>query len=623
MFCKVAEMARITSLANACSEKICRFVRFASTFDRVKNDDDILRIRPRQGRAHAAQRQDDHAILGLMKLTLNVSRRVATSATVPQHSYRTGAGRSVPDPGLRAQRFMFQNHISYSRSDAGTSATAKRLDARMEYLTREGAGENGKRPHFFSKAVGDPELLRRYHQAASNAAHNFHWIASPERRDADLENFARALMKTIEGDVKQPLVWIAAVHRDTEHPHVHIEVAGRDAHAKPVRMHPDYLAHGIRNSGMELLTARFGSRTVEEINLQREREVLSPRFTVLDRALISAADSDGILARSELERTSQAELGRDAFLKTEHLQSRLETLARFGFASQTTEKDWKLDPALRSRLAQLGATQDMLKQLQRGDAQLLGGRPIMAWDHRVMAQRWIDGRVIRREHINELTDAQALLVDGVDGKLYAVPLNKTAEQLLPARAGDIVRISSGRSGHANVYLQTRLSLPDQVQAEARTWLDDKLMTNATRTISAARPGFARTVANSLAARLELLQERGLAHGSTLAPDLMRTLYASELAQFHREEGRRYGLQRAFQPDVAAVGRLEVRDLPSGPHALLIERGGYRLTPLRPQMVSLIGHEVELALSAEAAAQQHRRAARVEVKLATPSQERSR
>ena len=152
---------------------------------------------------------------------------------------------------------------------------------------------------------------------------------------------------------------------------------------------------------------------------------------------------------------------------------------------------------------------------------------------------------------------------------------------------------------------------------------DKLMTNATRTISAARPGFARTVANSLAARLELLQERGLAHGSTLAPDLMRTLYASELAQFHREEGRRYGLQRAFQPDVAAVGRLEVRDLPSGPHALLIERGGYRLTPLRPQMVSLIGHEVELALSAEAAAQPHRRAARVEVKLATPSQERSR
>jgi len=195
---------------------------------------------------------------------------------------------------------------------------------------------------------------------------------------------------------------------------------------------------------------------------------------------------------------------------------------------------------------------------------------------------------------------------GQDGKTYYIGLNETAEQLGRVRRGDLVRVSGGKNGHSNVYLQTRLSLEQQVQSVGRTRLDGKFVHQLSgRGLGDINPraGMGADVAVQLEARKAVLRERGLlvtdAFSERPVPDLLSKLYAAELADFDHETRGRYGPYRRFTPDVAITGQLQVVDLPSGPHALLRERNGYRITPLRPQMMPFVGQEVSLSLSLEA------------------------
>jgi hypothetical protein len=55
----------------------------------------------------------------------------------------------------------------------------------------------------------------------------YRFVLSPEHASGlDLHRLTRSAMEQLEGDIGGPVRWIAAEHRNTRHPHVHIVMAG-------------------------------------------------------------------------------------------------------------------------------------------------------------------------------------------------------------------------------------------------------------------------------------------------------------------------------------------------------------------------------------------------------------
>ena len=78
----------------------------------------------------------------------------------------------------------------------------------------------------------------------------FKIIVSPEFADRlNLQQHTRELMQRMERDLGTQLEWVAAVHHNTEHPHVHIAVRGVDDKGMPLRLPREYIRAGMRGAG--------------------------------------------------------------------------------------------------------------------------------------------------------------------------------------------------------------------------------------------------------------------------------------------------------------------------------------------------------------------------------------
>ena len=78
---------------------------------------------------------------------------------------------------------------------------------------------------------------------------------------------------------------MAVDHWNTDNPHTHLIVLGRDDTGKDLIIAGDYIAHGFRHRAAELATEWLGPRTELEIQQTLQREVEQERWTSLDRTL--------------------------------------------------------------------------------------------------------------------------------------------------------------------------------------------------------------------------------------------------------------------------------------------------------------------------------------------------
>jgi hypothetical protein len=81
------------------------------------------------------------------------------------------------------------------------------------------------------------------------------------------------------------LDWVAVNHWNTDNPHTHIVLRGKDDTGKDLIISRDYIAQGMRERAAELATEWLGPRTELEIQQSLRREVDQERWTRLDRTL--------------------------------------------------------------------------------------------------------------------------------------------------------------------------------------------------------------------------------------------------------------------------------------------------------------------------------------------------
>ena len=125
--------------------------------------------------------------------------------------------------------------------------------------------------------------------------HHFRVIISPERGGdiPDMTAYVREVMARVEKDLVAAgaiekgtkLEWIAINHHNTDNPHAHVMLRGRQENGQDLVIPRAYLAHGMRGRASEVATELLGERTIEQAQEARLAEVQAERFTSIDRMI--------------------------------------------------------------------------------------------------------------------------------------------------------------------------------------------------------------------------------------------------------------------------------------------------------------------------------------------------
>src|SRR5216683_8148361 len=245
-------------------------------------DPSPIRLRPRKSK-HAPNENSRKYVGGLRSVLrlVQMSKRGAET-----HSATRLGGRAARKRPTLHQRVAVR--VSYS-----ANKNRGQWKAHGRYVARESATTGGRVAeagfNASGKNLGIATTLDNWQGAGD--ARLFKIILSPEFADRlNLQQHTRELMKRMERDLGTKLEWVAAVHHNTEHPHVHIALRGLDEEGRPLRLPREYIRAGLRGRAEEIATEALGYRTPAHALEAQRREIVQNRYTSLDRILQRAND---------------------------------------------------------------------------------------------------------------------------------------------------------------------------------------------------------------------------------------------------------------------------------------------------------------------------------------------
>ncbi len=309
-------------------------------------------------------------------------------------------------------------------------ASPQSLAKHLRYIERDGAGRDGEPGRAYGPQADEADL-EAFKERCADDRHHFRFIVSPE--DAaeldDLRTYTRHLVNRMEADLGTRLDWVAVDHWNTDNPHTHLIVRGRDDTGKDLIIAGDYIAHGFRHRAAELATDWLGPRTELEIQQTLGREVEQERWTSLDRTLQRETSEGG---RVHVERLNEPRLQRQRLL----LIGRLQRLQRLGLADEVQPGTWAIHADAEKTLRALGERGDIIRTMQRA----MSGQPReLAVFEPGDDGRSLTGRVAAKGLADELHDRGYLIIDGTDGKAHYVALN-ARDELANYPTGAVVEV---------------------------------------------------------------------------------------------------------------------------------------------------------------------------------------
>ena len=371
--------------------------------------------RARPGRIRA-ERGDGRGLL-LRKVSARARHREERSRSKGRALGRPGYG-----PSSRQQRSVVKLQYVANKTPGGWRAHGR-------YLAREGAqreGDRGLGLDAWESAVEIDRRLDGWQQAEDPRM--WKMILSPERGEAlDLVDHTRRVLNAMERGLGTRLEWVAIDHHNTDNPHVHMAIRGRDESGRPLLLDREYVKHGVRLRSREPATQALGYRTeADRVRVRaRERGLEAQRFGELDAVLEQRMGPGRLVSFDDPVPAS----GRAAALRLQ-LIGRLQFLERLGLASRAGSKTWRLSLDHRPALREMQGLGDIQKSLGRGDLgitdqaaarQLVRLEPGMA----------LRGRVAGTAGA-ELAESPFLVLEATDGRVLLVRQTPAMEE----RRGD-------------------------------------------------------------------------------------------------------------------------------------------------------------------------------------------
>jgi type IV secretory pathway VirD2 relaxase len=216
-----------------------------------------------------------------------------------------------------------------------------------DYLTRDGAAG---RDLFYTATQDRIDGRAIAADWADSDKRHFRIVLTAEEGGAlkDLPGYTREVMARAEATLGKPLAWLAIDHWDTDNPHTHIILRGRDRLGRDLILPRDFVKHGLRGIARDVATERLGARTPAQARDALDRETRRHAPTRLDRLIADQLPKTGVIRIADL-----AAPNRDPAL-TQALKARAKELERLGLAK----------PVRRNVLAFSANWQDRLKAME-------------------------------------------------------------------------------------------------------------------------------------------------------------------------------------------------------------------------------------------------------------------
>jgi type IV secretory pathway VirD2 relaxase len=246
----------------------------------------------------------------------------------------------------------------------------------------------------------------------------FKIIVSPEFGDRlNLQQYARELLHRMEQDLGAQLEWVAAVHHNTEHPHIHIALRGVDKKGIPLRLPREYIRGGLRERAEEIATEALGYRSPADAQEAHRREAVQTRYTPLDRILQFSNDgtSSNFVVTVNPEDGSLSESVREL---QKHLAARLMHLQRMGLAQFVGRQQWSVQADFENVLRTLQKSGDRQKMLTAHGA-LLSDKRLSLEVTTLRQLQSVAGRVLLHTE-DEQTGKRYMLIEGTDAKVHLI-----------------------------------------------------------------------------------------------------------------------------------------------------------------------------------------------------------
>lgn len=388
------------------------------------SDDDRFRARPGK-----PKHRGDAFINQVLRQTSKAGAKLAKTGNRP--GARLGRGHVAARFADRARAPNARRVTIKTRLVNLAKAGARSTVTHLRYIEREGVGREGEPGKAYGPTTDDADLAA-FEEGGHEDRHQFRFIVSPEDAEQldDLRTYTRHLMTRMEADLGTRLEWVAVDHWNTDNPHTHVVLRGKDDTGKDLIISRDYIGQGMRDRASELATEWLGPRTELEIQRGMQRDVDQERWTGLDRTLQREA-LDGLLRIERLE--AEPRLQRQRLL----LVGRLQRLQRMGLAAEQPPGVWAVHADAESTLRAMGERGDFIRMMQRA---LSGQQRELAVFQPGKDGPPIVGRVAGKGLADELYDKGYLIVDGTDGKAHYVTLPpRTAMEQYPT--GAVVEIN--------------------------------------------------------------------------------------------------------------------------------------------------------------------------------------
>ncbi|MEQ6328213.1 relaxase/mobilization nuclease and DUF3363 domain-containing protein [Pseudomonas sp. B11D7D] len=284
----------------------------------------------------------------------------------------------------------------------------------LRYIERDGVSREGDPGQAYGPLT-DQADLNAFEERGRDDRHQFRFIVSAEDAEQldDLRTYIRHLMSRVEVDLGTRLDWVAVDHWNTDNPHTHIVLRGKDYTGKDLVIARDYIAEGMRNRASELATEWLGPRTELEIQQSLQREVQQERFTSLDRTLLRERQA-GVLSLKSLANHPRRQL----------LIGRLQQLQKLELTHEVRPGQWIMRDDIEAILRAMGERGDIVRTMQRAMGNMQ--RELAAFEPSKDNPKVV-GRIVAKGLADELNDRGYLVVDGLDGKAHYLALPARAE----------------------------------------------------------------------------------------------------------------------------------------------------------------------------------------------------
>lgn len=372
--------------------------------------DDELRFRPQPGKPQ----QRGQPFVNQVLRQANKAGTGKPRKAGQQPGARLGRGHvaarfSAQQLPSNARRVTIKARLVNLRQ-AGKRSTLSHL----RYIERDGVSREGDPGQAYGPLT-DQADLNAFEERGRDDRHQFRFIVSPEDAEPldDLRTYTRHLMIRMEADLGTRLDWVAVDHWNTDNPHTHIVLRGKDDTGKDLVIARDYIAEGMRNRASDLATEWLGPRTELEIQQSLQREVQQERFTSLDRNLLRERLAGGLSLKT-LANHPRRQL----------LIGRLQHLQKLELAHEVRPGHWLLHDDVEATLRAMGERGDIVRTMQRAMGSLQRELAVFepGKDGSVVV-----GRIVSKGLADELNDRGYLVVDGLDGKAHYLALPTRAE----------------------------------------------------------------------------------------------------------------------------------------------------------------------------------------------------